>query len=216
MPINGRDDQYAIIVDVPHSQWKRRYAIAIEVARKGKLKDFTQLIVRNADLRGISLDGCHVNFADLRGSDLTGASFLKADMTYSDFTGTNLTGVNVKGANIEGLRLTGANLTNSNFPTTPAVPHLDAAILQSLKDEKNFLGMNSWHSPICETTHCRGGWAVVLAGKKALTLEKKIGPETTAALVYWNSTGYIPKFHHSERLAMQDMRLCAKRDPLPM
>ena len=31
--------------------------------------------------------------------------------------------------------------------------------------------MGSWHA--CETTHCRAGWAIHLAGKAGYDLEKK-------------------------------------------
>jgi hypothetical protein len=42
--------------------------------------------------------------------------------------------------------------------------------------------MGSWH--VCETTHCRGGWVVALAGEAGKKLESFHGTLLAAQLIY--------------------------------
>ncbi len=70
--------------------------------------------------------------------------------------------------------------------------------------------MGNWHK--CNTTHCRGGWAVILAGKKGKALEDKFGVFLAATLIYLKSTGRIPDFFATNRAAMADLKKCAKAE----
>lgn len=92
------------------------------------------------------------------------------------------------------------------FPDAPVVPDLDAKILEHI-DAGGGLNMSDWHT--CETTHCRAGWAVVVAGERGRALEEKYGAEVAGAVVYRASTGRLPNFFASEEGALEDMRRAA-------
>ena len=49
------------------------------------------------------------------------------------------------------------------------------------------LDMRTWHT--CQTTHCRAGWAVTLAGKAGKELEDRLSTPVAAMLIYKASTG---------------------------
>jgi hypothetical protein len=71
------------------------------------------------------------------------------------------------------------------------------------------LVMDSWHS--CETTHCRAGWVVHLAGEAGYALEKKTSP-LFAALQIYKASGYPispVRFFDSNEKALEDMKKLA-------
>ena len=94
------------------------------------------------------------------------------------------------------------------FPEVPVVKALDAKILSAINVEGCTLDMSSWHK--CETTHCRAGWAVTLAGKEGLDLEAKYGPEDAGRRIYLASTGYVPNFFDSNDAALKDIKARAE------
>lgn len=72
------------------------------------------------------------------------------------------------------------------------------------------LRMNSWHS--CETTHCRAGWVVHLAGDAGHKLEQQTSP-LFAALQIYKASGYEispVRFFDSDEAALEDMRKLAE------
>ena len=69
--------------------------------------------------------------------------------------------------------------------------------------------MTSWHS--CETTHCRAGWVVHLAGEAGYALEAATSPLFAAQQIY-KASGYeiSPcRFFDSDASALDDMRRLA-------
>jgi hypothetical protein len=64
--------------------------------------------------------------------------------------------------------------------------------------------MRFFHSD-CGTTHCRAGWAVVLAGDSGHDLASKVGTATAGGLIYRVSTGRWPNFYCSNKTAILDM-----------
>lgn len=91
----------------------------------------------------------------------------------------------------------------------PVVPNLDRKILNRIEQGRGKLDMSSYHA--CSTTHCRAGWAIVLAGKAGRDLERDLNDAYLAgALIYWKSAGYIPDFFASNEEAMVDMRAHVK------
>jgi hypothetical protein len=64
--------------------------------------------------------------------------------------------------------------------------------------------MEAWHT--CQTTHCRAGWAIHLAGEAGATLEDYYGSAAAGALIYHASAGYIPDFYASNEDALDDMK----------
>jgi hypothetical protein len=72
--------------------------------------------------------------------------------------------------------------------------------------------MSDWHT--CETTHCRAGWVVALAGKDGKALEDRTSTEFAAMQIYRKSCPDIPvspvRFYESDEVAMADIKRCAE------
>jgi uncharacterized protein YjbI with pentapeptide repeats len=92
-------------------------------------------------------------------------------------------------------------------PEVPVIPDLDSKILRLVDGGEGKLEMNDWHT--CQTTHCRAGWAVHLAGDAGYALEGKYGPEHAGAMIYRASTGRVPYFFGSNDDALEDIKRCA-------
>ena len=76
--------------------------------------------------------------------------------------------------------------------------------------QSNTLEMETWHT--CETSHCRAGWVVHLAGKEGCDLERFHNTELAARLIY-QASGYEitpSKFYASNEDAMKDIERCAE------
>ena len=70
--------------------------------------------------------------------------------------------------------------------------------------------MDDWHA--CETTHCRAGWVVHLAGKAGYALEEKTSCLFAAMQIY-KASGYkiSPcRFFDSNEEAIEDMKKLAE------
>ena len=97
------------------------------------------------------------------------------------------------------------------------IPNIDATILASIEANKAAgkrpaneqlawpgLHQTNW----CETTHCRAGYAICLAGKAGFELEKKFGSEIAGKMIYAVSRPDdrpLPDFHASDEAAMADI-----------
>ena len=93
----------------------------------------------------------------------------------------------------------------------PVIPDIHKAIFAAVSQPRA-LDMGSWHS--CETTHCRAGWAVHLAGPEGYALEEFHNTELAAMLIY-KASGYLinpARFHDAANAAMDDMRKLAEGD----
>lgn len=133
----------------------------------------------------------------------TGAVLLTVDaetLVRADLSSANLTGANLNGADLSGAYLTDL--------TVPKVSHLDVEMIKAIEAPGHALNMNAWHS--CDTTHCRAGWAITLAGEEGKRLEEAVGPAAAGALIYHASTGMVPDFYASNEDAMKDIKKCAK------
>lgn len=75
------------------------------------------------------------------------------------------------------------------------------------------LNMGKWHS--CETTHCRAGWVVVLAGEMARRMEEICGTRIVARVIYARSSEIrVPDwtFFETEKVALKHMVKCAEME----
>lgn len=93
-------------------------------------------------------------------------------------------------------------------PPIPVIPDIHKAVFAAVSQPKA-LDMGAWHT--CETTHCRAGWVVHLAGEAGYALEAFHNTELAAMLIYRES-GYPinpARFHDSDKVAMDDMRKLA-------
>ena len=72
------------------------------------------------------------------------------------------------------------------------------------------LAMDCFHT--CETTHCRAGWVIHLAGEAGYALEKRFNSELAAMLIYRESGYKINpcRFYDSNDAALEDMRRLAE------
>lgn len=93
----------------------------------------------------------------------------------------------------------------------PMVKGIDRVILARLYSGKYELNMDHWH--LCETTHCRAGWAIHLAGEEGYALEERYGTETAAAMIYAASRPEVavPDFYGTTTAAWEDIVECARK-----
>ena len=73
--------------------------------------------------------------------------------------------------------------------------------------------MDKWHT--CETTHCRAGWVVSLAGEDGKDLERKTNTSFAAMAIYRASSDIRVSptmFYVSDGEALKDMKRCAKEE----
>jgi uncharacterized pyridoxamine 5'-phosphate oxidase family protein len=82
--------------------------------------------------------------------------------------------------------------------------------LYAAVSQPNALEMSTWHT--CETTHCRAGWVVTLAGAEGKKLEQETTPLFAAQQIY-KASGYDispVRFFDSNEAAMADMKRLAE------
>lgn len=111
----------------------------------------------------------------------------------------------LRGANLRDADLSGA----SAMPPIRPIVNIDAAILAACEADGCRLDMTTWH--VCETTHCRAGWAIHLAGEAGRVLEHCVGSCAAGALIYAISRPGkpVPNFYATNDDAMADLRACA-------
>lgn len=83
----------------------------------------------------------------------------------------------------------------------------------TIESRPNALNMDQWHS--CETTHCRAGWVIHLAGKKGYELEKRTSPVFAAMQIYKASSSINvspPRFYETNSKALEDIKRCAEEE----
>jgi hypothetical protein len=154
------------------------------------------------------------------GANLAYANLAYANLAYANLADANLAGANLAGAKSvpetngsesiqeptdrkERLRQRAKQFRERN-PAIPVVEALDAKILAVLESGAGTLDMSTWHQ--CETTHCRAGWAVMLAGDAGKELEAQHGPQYAGTMIYRASTGRVPHFFANQADALKDIR----------
>jgi uncharacterized protein YjbI with pentapeptide repeats len=186
-----------------------------------------------ADLADADLACANLAYANLADADLACADLADADLACADLAGANLAGANLADAYLAGAYLAGARngptgtektdppepykraLTPQDFaeraqryrerhPEVPAVPALDRKIRDLIDTGEGALDMGQWHT--CETTHCRAGWAITLAGEAGHKLEEEHGPCRAGRMIYLASTGRVPHFFATNEAALEDIR----------
>jgi hypothetical protein len=97
------------------------------------------------------------------------------------------------------------------MPPVPLIDKIHSRLLEAVS-KPGALDMNTWH--ICETTHCRAGHVVHLAGEAGYVLERATSP-LFAALQIYKASGYKispVRFYDSNEDAMADMRKLAESE----
>jgi hypothetical protein len=93
----------------------------------------------------------------------------------------------------------------------PVVENIHSKILEAVTAEGNSINMSSWHS--CDTTHCRAGWAVHIAGKEGYELESQTSTQFAAMQIFKASSDVKVspvRFFESDKEAMADIVRCAE------
>lgn len=117
---------------------------AIEIIKKYQAgqRNFQELQLRRADLRGLDLRntnfrGVDLSYANLRDVDFSGADLREAYLNEADLTGANLKNVNLEKASLIKTYLIKANCENTNFTNV----YLSGAyLIKSQLKEANFSG----------------------------------------------------------------------------
>jgi uncharacterized protein YjbI with pentapeptide repeats len=171
---------------------------------KANKADFYNCDLSGADLSYGSFEGACFDRAILTGANITGAWFCGAT-----FKGATLLGLDLMTANLSGAIIDGAIINYDGLRDIPVIPDIHKAIYAAAC-APGALDMGAWHT--CETSHCRAGWAITLAGPAGAAFEEQHGPPTAAAMIYLASDPnlkMIPDFHASKEDAMADMKRLA-------
>jgi hypothetical protein len=92
----------------------------------------------------------------------------------------------------------------------PKIENIHTKVLEAVTASPQSLNMERWHS--CNTTHCRAGWVVHLAGEAGYALERFHNTVLAAQLIYRESGYEINpcRFYDSDKDAMADIVKCAE------
>ncbi len=192
----------------------------------------------DANLADANLAGANLADADLANAYLANAYLANADLAGAYLANANLADANLANANLadaESAPTQGAMSDplrepykravtaeeqsrreaeraaryRERHPEIPVIEHLDRKILEAVTQGGGVLNMCNWHT--CETTHCRAGWAIVLAGDAGRALEAKVGPHRAGTMLYRAATGRVPHFYATDEAAMADIKACAEK-----
>jgi hypothetical protein len=107
--------------------------------------------------------------------------------------------------------------TNSitGFPNVPIIENIHQKLYETIKPNghSNKLKMDNWHT--CDTTHCRAGWIIHLAGESGYELESKTSTQFAAMQIYKSSSPIRVspvRFFQSNEAAMNDIKRCAEEE----
>ena len=163
-----------------------------------------------ADLSGADLSGAYLRGANLSGAKLSCANLRGANLSGAKLSCANLSGADLSGADLIGANLNCANLRGANLEGVPVIKDIHKVVYEAAS-KTGCLDMKTWHT--CETTHCRAGWVVHLAGDAGKAMEFCMGTPAAAALIYLKSDPKlekIPDFYASNEDALADMKRLAE------
>ena len=198
--------------------------------------DLADAYLAGANLADANLAGAYLADANLAGADLADANLADANLADANLARADLarayladandlsSGTEAKDPPEPYVRATTpeqraardaarAERYRQRHPDVPVVPALDRRILEMIESGKGMLKMTDWHT--CETTHCRAGWAIHLAGKAGYKLERKYDPARAGRMIYLASTGQAPHFYATDEAALADIRARAAEQSEP-
>lgn len=176
----------------------------IAMVKRGERARLDGARLDGASLDGASLDGAILDGASLDGASLFGAIGLPALLDGKCDLPETAEQRAERLRQRADRRAARAAEFRASRPDVPVVTDIDSAILAAVSADGCSLDMRSWH--VCETTHCRAGWAITLAGEAGKLLESRIGTASAGALIYLASAGYMPNFYATNDEAMADLR----------
>jgi hypothetical protein len=206
----------AVLRDADLRDADLRGAVLSDAVLRGA--DLRDAVLRDADLRDAVLSGAVLRDADLRDADLRDADLRDADLRGADLRDAVLSGAvlrdaDLRDADLRGAVLRGAVLSGAVLRDCPVkIPNIHSAVYGAAS-KPQALDMGHWHT--CETTHCRAGWVVALAGEGGRALEWAYGTPAAAAMIYMASDPKlerVPDFYCSNQEALDDMRRLAEAE----
>ena len=103
---------------------------------------------------------------------------------------------------------------NNPVMVVPIIENIHQKVFEAVTATDDSLNMDTWHT--CETTHCRAGWVVQLAGEEGKKLELQTSTLFAAQQIYFKSSPKInvspTRFYESNEVALKDMERCAKEE----
>jgi Pentapeptide repeats (8 copies) len=151
----------------------------------------------------------HAAQKSLSGAVLSGAVLSGAVLRNAVLSGAVLRNAVLSGAVLSGAVLSGAVLRNAGLDGIPLISNIHQSVYEAASQPKA-LDMGAWHK--CETTHCRAGWVIALAGPAGRALEWAMGTPAAAAVIYLRNDPKIeriPNFYADNQTALEDMRRLA-------
>ena len=100
----------------------------------------------------------------------------------------------------------------TNKVIIPKIENIHQKVFEAASKE-NALDMAKWHT--CETTHCRAGWVVFLAGEEGKKLEVRFDTPLAASMIYRESSPIkvrMNDFFDRNQEAMEKMRKAAEEE----
>jgi hypothetical protein len=97
----------------------------------------------------------------------------------------------------------------------PVIDSIHQKVYEAASQPKA-LDMTDWHT--CDTTHCRAGWVVHLAGESGAKLERQTSTLFAAMQIYKASSPIEVspvRFYESNEIALNDMKRCAEEELNP-
>ena len=153
--------------------------------------------------------GCAAN---LSAANLSDADLRCANLSAANLSAANLSAANLRCADLSAANLSAANLSAANLMGVPFIDNIHQKVYEAASKE-GALDMGHWH--VCETTHCRAGWVVHLAGEAGKAMEFCIGTPAAAAMIYLKSDpklGLMPDFYCTNSEALADMKARAEKE----
>ena len=95
----------------------------------------------------------------------------------------------------------------------PVIENIHQKVLQAATATPESLNMADWHT--CETTHCRAGWVVFLAGEAGRKLEEITDTCFAAQMIYKKSSDIhvgVNMFFVDNETSINDMKRCAQEE----
>ncbi len=102
------------------------------------------------------------------------------------------------------------------FPDIPVLENVHQKVLEAVSVPQA-LNMGDWHT--CNTTHCRAGWVVFLAGKAGKELEDRTSTQFAAMQIYKASSPIRVspvRFFEDNETALADIKRCAEEEASAM
>jgi len=93
----------------------------------------------------------------------------------------------------------------------PVIENIHQKVYEAATGKPEALDMSTWHT--CETTHCRAGWVVFLAGEAGKRLEQHTSTLFAALQIYGASSKIEVspvRFFEDNNTALEDMKRCAE------